>query len=277
MGAKSPKEDMSEDEMYVEEQVSDSLDPRGAEPPLLVEWAAIRRACDEALGGQIRNLAESKSTAILDAVEAAVVAVRAEAEEAFRWESELKDFLKETGLCVAHLRSILRDAETKLGLIEALAGELGCGRAHLVRGVVNLKEERSRLVAQISVLQDQLDQNKTETQQKPCEEKQGKNYSWRRLGERLMASIEVKDEFIEEDGVHQHDEERWGKKLENGLKKDQQMDRQGVSVSRGRVSREHLLILKNMWRTAHRPTRMPISPIYGAFSRPCGEPRQLQV
>ncbi|KAK5969903.1 hypothetical protein GCK32_021934, partial [Trichostrongylus colubriformis] len=119
-------------------QVSDSLDPRGAEPPLLVGWAAIRRVCDEALDGQIRKLAESKRTAILDAVAAAVVS-------------------------------------------------------------------------------DQLDQNKTETQQKPCEEKQGKNYSWRRLGERLMASIEVKDEFIQEDGVHQHDEERWGEEPETGL------------------------------------------------------------
>ncbi|KAK5982585.1 hypothetical protein GCK32_015131 [Trichostrongylus colubriformis] len=206
MGAKPPKEDMSEDEMDVEDQVRDSLDPRGAGPPPLVEWAAIRRACDEALDGQIRNLAESKRTAILDAVEAAVVAVRAEAEEAFRGVSELKHVLMETGLYVAHLRLILRDAETKLGLIEALAGELGCGRTHLVRAVVNLKEERSRLMAQISVLQDQLDQNKTETQQRPCGEKQGKNYSRRRLGERLMASIEVKDEFIQEDGVHQHDE-----------------------------------------------------------------------
>ncbi|KAK5966414.1 hypothetical protein GCK32_019770 [Trichostrongylus colubriformis] len=61
-------------------------------------------------------------------------------------------------------------------------------------------------MAQISVLQGQLDQNKTETQQRPCGEKQGRNYPWRRLSERLMASIEVKDEFIQEDGVHQHDE-----------------------------------------------------------------------
>ncbi|KAK5978221.1 hypothetical protein GCK32_022539, partial [Trichostrongylus colubriformis] len=173
----------------------DSLDPKGGRPPLSVEWAAIRRACDEALDEQIRNLAESKRTAILDAVEAAVAAARAEVEDAFREVSELRDFLTETGLCVAHLRPILRDAEVKLGLIEALAGELGCGRAHLVRAVVTLKEERSRLMAQISVLQEQLDQNRTETQQRPCEEKQGRWCSSARRGA----------------------EERWAEEPETGL------------------------------------------------------------
>ncbi|KAK6011348.1 zinc knuckle [Ostertagia ostertagi] len=196
MGAKKPKADMSDEEMEQDDQVRFSSDPRiQSEPPLLSESAAITKACDEALSNNIRNLSGPKRAAILNAVEAAVTAVRDEVERPHSEIRDLKEFLSESGLSVPQLRSVLQEAEINLGLIDTLTGVMKCGRAHLADAVISLQQERDHLTHKVTLLQEQVkrySQPRAAVEERP-EEAQGKTFSWRKLSERLISSIEHKD------------------------------------------------------------------------------------
>ncbi|KAK6017442.1 zinc knuckle [Ostertagia ostertagi] len=188
---------MSDEEMEQDgEQVGFLSDPRiQSEPPLLSESAAITKACDEALSNNIRNLSGPKRAAILNAVEAAVTAVRDEVERPHSEIRDLKEFLSESGLSVPQLRSVLQEAEINLGLIDTLAGVMKCGRAHLADAVISLQQERDHLTHKVTLLQEQVkrySQPRATVEERP-EEAQGKTFSWRKLSERLISSIEHKD------------------------------------------------------------------------------------